>query len=333
MTLEVPVESNLITAVEVVVGVPAALILYIWLTERVISPVGDQWQRRVRPWLWITPALALLGFFLIYPTIRTIIRSLYSKSELNPKFVGLDNYRWFFTNNEALGTLFNNVLWLVFFTGFTVGVGLAVAVLVDKVRYEALAKSIIFLPLAISMVAAGVIWKFMYDFKAPGTTQTGTLNALIGTVGLGPIGWLQSPQFRVSTFALIAIMVWMWTGFAMVIISAALKGIDPELLEAARVDGANEWQVFRKMTLPLLGPTLAVVSTTMIITSLKTFDIVYTLTNGNYDTDVIANLMIKQMFTFGDFGRASAVAVVLLLAIVPIMGFNIKKFRAQESMR
>jgi alpha-glucoside transport system permease protein len=325
--------SSISTAVQVVIGVPVVLILYIWATERVIGPFGDRWQRRIRPWLWIIPALGFLGFFLVYPTIRTIIRSLFGKSELNQKFVGLDNYHWFFTNSDALSTLFNNVLWLLFFTGFTVGVGLVIAILVDKVKYEALAKSIIFLPLAISMVAAGVIWKFMYDFKPPGTSQTGTLNALIGTVGLGPVGWLQTPNFRLSTFALIAIMVWMWTGFAMVIISAALKGIDAELLEAARVDGANEWQLFRKMTLPLLGPTLAVVSTTMIITSLKTFDIVYTLTNGNYDTDVIANLMIKQMFTFGDFGRASAVAVVLLLAIIPIMAFNIRKFRAQESMR
>jgi alpha-glucoside transport system permease protein len=183
------------------------------------------------------------------------------------------------------------------------------------------------------MVAAGVIWKFMYDYKPPGESQTGTVNALIGTAGLGPVGWLQSPSFRLSTFALIAIMIWMWTGFAMVIISAALKGIDPELLEAARIDGAGEWQVFRKVTFPLLGPTIAVVSTTMIITSLKTFDIVYTLTSGNYDTEVMANLMVKEMFSFGDFGRASAVAVVLLLAIVPIMAFNIRQFRAQESIR
>jgi alpha-glucoside transport system permease protein len=216
---------------------------------------------------------------------------------------------------------------------FTVGLGLLVAILVDRVRYEAWAKSIIFLPLAISMVAAGVIWKFMYDYKPPGETQTGTANGALGLVGLGPVAWLQSPSLRLSTFALIAIMVWMWTGFAMVIISAALKGIDPELLEAARVDGASEWQVFRKVTFPLLGPTLAVVSTTMVITSLKTFDIVYTLTNGNYDTEVIANLMVKEMFTFGDFGRASAVAVVLLLAIVPVMAFNIRQFRAQESIR
>lgn len=326
-------ESQLITAIEVVVGVPAVLILYIWGTERLLTPASEGWRRRVRPWLWILPALAFLGFFLVYPTIRTIIRSLQVKSELNPKFVGLDNYRWFFTNGDALGALLNNVLWVVFLTGLTVGLGLLVAVLVDRVRYEAWAKSIVFLPLAISMVAAGVIWKLMYDYKPPGAQQTGTVNALIGLVGFGPIGWLQSPGWRLSTLALIAVMVWMWTGFAMVIISAALKGIDPGLLEAARVDGANEWQVFRKVTFPLLGPTLAVVSTTMIITSLKTFDIVYTLTNGNYNTEVIANLMIKEMFTFGDFGRASAVAVVLLLAIIPIMGFNIRQFRAQESVR
>lgn len=326
-------DSRLLTAIQVVVGVPAVLIIYIWATERLIRPAGERWQRRIRPWLWIAPALGFLGFFLIYPTVRTIIRSLYSRNERNPEFVGLENYQWFFTNDGALGALLNNILWLVFFTLFTVGMGLLIAVLLDRVRYEALAKSIIFLPLAISMVAAGVIWKFMYDYKPPGAEQTGTLNALLGTVGIGPIGWLQSPGFQLSTFALIAIMVWMWTGFAMVIISAALKGIDAALLEAARVDGANEWQVFRKVTFPMLGPTLAVVSTTMIITSLKTFDIVYTLTNGNYDTDVIANLMIKQMFTVGHFGRASAVAVVLLLAIIPIMAFNIQKFRAQESIR
>jgi len=327
------VDSNLVTAIEVVVGVPVALIAYIWLTERLVTLAPERWHRRLRPWLWLAPALGFLSFFLLYPTVRTIIRSLQSKSEAHPRFVGLDNYKWFFTSRDAVGALLNNVLWVVFLTVFTVGIGLLVAVLVDRVKYEAWAKSIIFLPLAISMVAAGVIWKFMYDFKPPGTTQTGTLNAAIGTVGLGPVGWLQSPSFRVTTFALIAIMVWMWTGFAMVIISAALKGIDPELLEAARVDGANEWQVFRKVTFPLLGPTLAVVSTTMVITSLKTFDIVYTLTNGNFDTEVIANLMVKEMFTFGDFGRASAVAVVLLLAIVPVMAFNIRQFRAQESLR
>jgi alpha-glucoside transport system permease protein len=326
-------DSRLLTAIEVVVGVPLALVGYIWLTERLVTLAAPRWHRRLRPWFWLGPALALLGFFLVYPTIRTIIRSFYSRNERRQTWVGFDNYHWFFTNKAALAALFNNVLWLVLLTFFTVGLGLLVAVLVDRVRYESWAKSIIFLPLAISMVAASVIWKFMYDFRAPGQPQTGTLNATIGAAGLGPVAWLQSPALHVSTFALIAVMVWMWTGFAMVIISAAVKGIDPELLEAARLDGAGEWQVFRQVTFPLLGPTLAVVSTTMVITSLKTFDIVYTLTNGNYDTEVIANLMIKEMFTFGDFGRASAVAVVLLLAIVPVMAFNIRQFRVQESVR
>jgi len=327
------VDSRLITAIQVVVGVPVLLVAYIWGTERLVSLAPDRWQPRIRPWLWLGPALAFLGLFLIYPTVRTIIRSLYGKNEIKQTFVGLKNYEWFFTNKDALGTLLNNALWLLLLTLFTVGIGLLIAVLVDRIKYEAWAKSIIFLPLAISMVAAGVIWKYMYDFKPPGEPQTGTLNAVVGTVGIGPVAWLQEPSFRLSTFALIAIMIWMWTGFGMVIISAALKGIDPELLEAARVDGANEWRVFRSVTFPLLGPTLAVVSTTMVITSLKTFDIVYTLTSGNYDTDVIAHLMIKQMFTFGDFGRASAVAVVLLLAIIPVMAFNIRQFRAQESIR
>jgi alpha-glucoside transport system permease protein len=327
------VDPRIVTAIEVVVGVPAILVAYIWGTERLVILIPQRWQGRLRPWLWLAPAFGFLGLFLVYPTVKTVIRSLQGKSELNPKFVGLANYRWFFTNGDALGALWNNVLWLVFLTLFTVGLGLLIAILVDRVRYEALAKSIIFLPLAISMVAAGVIWKFMYDYKPPGTPQTGTLNALLGTVGIGPVGWLQTPSLRLSTFAMIAIMVWMWTGFAMVIISAALKGIDAELLEAARMDGANEWQVFRRITFPLLGPTLAVVSTTMIITSLKTFDIVYTLTSGNFNTDTIANLMIKQMFTIGDFGRASAVAVVLLIAIIPIMAFNIRQFKAQESVR
>jgi alpha-glucoside transport system permease protein len=327
------VDSRLITAFEVVIGVPAVLIVYIWGTERLVALAPPGAQRRLRPWLWLLPAFAFLGFFLVYPTVRTIYRSFQSKSDFNAKFVGLKNYQWFFTSSDAKSALINNVLWLVLLTLFTVGLGLLIAILVDRVRYESLAKGIIFLPLAISMVAAGVIWKFMYDFKPPGEQQTGTVNAVAGIFGLGPVGWLQAPSFHLTTLAMIVVMVWMWTGFAMVIISAALKGIDPELLEAARLDGAGEWQVFQRVTLPLLGPTLAVVSTTMIITSLKTFDIVYTLTNGNYDSEVVANLMVKEMFTFGDFGRASAVAVVLLVAIIPVMVFNIRQFRAQESVR
>jgi alpha-glucoside transport system permease protein len=222
---------------------------------------------------------------------------------------------------------------VIFLTLFTVGIGLVIAVLVDRVRYESIAKSIIFVPLAISMTAAGVIWRFMFDYQSPGSPQTGTMNALIGTVGLGPVSWLQVETLGFNTILLIVVMAWMWTGFAMVILSAALKGISAELLEAARVDGATEWRVFQHIVFPLLLPTIAVVSTTIIITALKAFDIDYVMTNGNFGTDVIANRMIKEMFTFGQFGHGSALAVILLLAIVPIMALNINRFRAQEAIR
>jgi alpha-glucoside transport system permease protein len=323
--------DKLITAAIVVVGVPGVLIGYIWATEQVLRILPERQRPRIRPWLWMAPALAFLAIFLIYPMIGTAIHSF--QDNPGTTFVGLDNYAWFFGSADALSALKNNVLWLIFLTVFVVGFGLLVAVLVDRVRYESVAKSVIFIPLAVSMVAAGVIWLYMYQYKPPGTAQTGTLNAVIGTFGAGPIPWLQVQDFSVNTFMLIIVMAWMWTGFAMVIISAALKGINPELMEAARMDGATEWQVFRGIIFPLLVPTLVVVSTTMIITALKAFDIVYAMTGGNLNTNVIANQMYAEMFKFGQYGRASAIAVVLLLAIIPIMFFNIGRFRQQEAVR
>jgi alpha-glucoside transport system permease protein len=323
--------DKLITAVIVVVGVPAVLVGYIWATEQVLRLLPERQKPRVRPWLWLGPALAFLALFLIYPMVGTIIHSFQDNS--GNIFVGLDNYTWFLGSADALSALKNNVLWLVFLTILVVGLGLLVAVLVDKVRYESFAKSIIFVPLAVSMVAAGVIWLYMYQYKPPGAEQIGTLNAVLGVVGLGPVAWTQIQDFSVNTFMLIIVMTWMWTGFGMVIISAALKGINPELMEAARMDGATEWQVFRGIVFPLLVPTLVVVSTTMIITALKAFDIVFTMTNGNLNTNVIANLMYSEMFKYHEYGRASAIAVVLLLAIIPIMFFNIGRFRQQEAVR
>lgn len=322
--------DQLITAVVAVVGVPAALVGYILLTERLILALPEQRQGRIRPWLWIAPALLFLIVFLIYPTINTFVLSFMDASSRS--FVGLDNYVWFFQDGGTIEALRNSVLWVVFMTLGVVGLGLLIAILVDRVRYEPIAKSVIFVPLAISFVAAGIIWQFMYQYQDPSRPQTGTLNALIGLVGLGPIRWTQEQP--INNFSLIFIGIWMWTGFAMVILSAGLKGISTELLEAARVDGANEWQVFKGIILPLLLPTIFVVGTTIVITALKSFDIVFTVTNGNFGTDVIAREMWQQMFTPpGHFGRASAVAIVLLLAIVPFMAINIRRFREQEAIR
>lgn len=324
-------DPRLITAFIVVIGVPFVLVSYIYGTEFVLRAVPEHRRAQVRPWLWLLPALAFLFVFLVYPTIGTIIRSFQDKA--GDAFVGLANYIWFFGSEDAIVALRNNIIWLVLLPILTVGGGLIIAVLVDRVRYETVAKTVIFVPLAISMVAASVIWKFMYDYQQPGQPQTGTINGILSVFAIDPIAWPTVDAFAINTIALIVVMAWMWTGFAMVIISAALKGIGQELLEAARVDGATELQVFRRIVFPLLVPTIAVVSTTIIITALKTFDIVYVMTGGQHDTDVVALLMYKEMFEFGDFGRASAIAVVLLLAIVPIMGLNINRFRAQEAIR
>lgn len=322
--------DQLVTAVVVVIGVPAVLVGYILLTERLIQAFPERRQGRIRPWFWIAPALLFLIVFLIYPTINTIVLSFLDGQSRN--FVGIDNYAWFIRDSGTLEALRNSVLWVVFMTAGVVGLGLLIAILVDRVRYEPIAKSVIFVPLAISFVAAGIIWQFMYQYQDPSRPQTGTLNALIGIVGLGPIRWTQEQP--INNFSLIFIGIWMWTGFAMVILSAGLKGISTELLEAARVDGANEWQVFRGIILPLLMPTIFVVGTTIVITALKSFDIVFTVTNGNFGTDVIAREMWQQMFTPpGNFGRASAVAIVLLLAIIPFMALNIRRFREQEAIR
>lgn len=323
-------DPRISTAAIVVVGVPAVLVGYIYATELLLRLFPERFKPRVRPWLWIAPALGFLFVFLVYPTIATFARSFRNKADTN--YVGLDNFTWFFTTSDAITALKNNILWIIFLTLICVGVGLLIAVLVDRVRYESLAKAVIFLPLAISAVAAAVIWKFMFDYQPPGQPQTGTLNAAIGVLGIPPVAWLQVDNLSLNTFALVIVMAWMWTGFSMVIISASLKGISTELLEAARVDGANELQVFRRIVFPLLLPTIAVVSTTMIITALKAFDIVYTMTGGNFNTDVIANLMYKEI-SFGDFGRGSAIAVVLLIAIIPIMAVNVRRFQAQEAIR
>jgi alpha-glucoside transport system permease protein len=324
-------DPRLGTALIVVVGVPAVIVGYIYGTELLLRFLPERQKPRIRPWLWLLPALLFLFFFLIWPTVLTILRSFQGKIAGN--WVGVDNYVWFFTSGDALTALRNNVLWVVFLTLFTVGLGLLIAVLVDRVRYESVAKSVIFVPLAISMTAAGVIWRFMFEYQSKGQPQTGTLDGIVTAFGFDPISWLQTQTLAINTILLIIVMTWMWTGFAMVIISAALKGISTELLEAGRVDGATEWQVFRHIVFPLLLPTIAVVSTTIVITALKTFDIVYVMTNGNYGTEVIANRMIKEMFTFDNFGRGSALAVILLLAIVPVMAVNINRFRAQEAIR
>jgi alpha-glucoside transport system permease protein len=324
-------DNELVSAALAIIGVPAALVGYVLLCERLIQLFPEKRQGRIRPWLWIAPALLFLIVFLVYPTLNTVVNSF--QDRVSQEFVGFANYEWFFGDSETLEALRNSVLWVVFMTGGVLGLGLLIAILVDRVRYESIAKTTIFVPLAISFVAAAIIWKFMYEYKPPGTTQIGTVNAIAGLIGIGPYDWIRERNFLIDNFAMIFIGIWMWTGFAMVILSAGLKGISTELLEAARVDGANEWQVFRGIIFPLLLPTIFVVGITIVITALKSFDIVFTLTNGAFGTDIIARKMYAEIAVTQHYGRASAVAIVLLLAIIPFMALNIRRFREQEAIR
>ncbi len=317
--------STVIITVVSIVGVPAALVGYSYLSELIVTKLpGKKYEERVRPWLWMFPALVLLGVFLVFPVIRTIILSFQGpRSEI---FVGFKNYEFVFSNRNMLIALRNNGIWLIFFTVFTVGVGLIMALLTDKVKYETAAKSLMFMPMAISYVAASVIWRFMYQYQPAGEVQTGTLNALFTRLipGFEPIAWTANPPF--NNLALVAVGVWIWTGFCMVILSASIKGINQDLIDCAKVDGANGWRVFRHIILPLISSTVVVVITTMIINVLKIFDIVYVMTNGRLQTEVIANRMYKELFNYQDYGRASAIATILFLAVLPVIALNIRKF-------
>jgi len=206
------------------------------------------------------------------------------------------------------------------------------AVILDRVHYESLIKSIIFMPMAISFVGAGVIWKFVYSYRPVGSGQIGILNAFLSYIGVQPIPWLIERPW-LNNICLIIVGIWIWTGFCLVVLSASYKGIPRELLEAARVDGANEYRIFWKIILPLMKPTVAVIATTMLINVLKVFDIVYVMTNGGFSTEVIANRMYKEMFLFRNYGRASAIAILLLLFIIPMIVINVQRFREQEATR
>jgi alpha-glucoside transport system permease protein len=297
-------------------------------------------QKRMTPWLYLLPALIVMATFILYPAINTFFLSLRNIDNTDwattrcvagqPCWGVFENFHYALTSSVMRTAFVNNVKWMFLMVSGTVGFGLLIAVLADKVKYEPLAKAVIFMPMAISFVGAGVIWKFMYNYGSS-RVQIGLLNAIVQVFGGQPVSWLTEPQ--INTIALIVVGVWIWTGFCMTILAAALKGVSVEVLEAARVDGANEWTVFWKIMVPLILPTITVVITTMIINVLKIFDIVYVMTGGNYGTEVIANRMYTEMYANYNPGRASAIAVVLILVIIPAMIFNIRRFREQEKIR
>lgn len=289
----------------------------------------------LRPYLFVLPAVAVVGLYLVYPIVGTVAESFTAIPEGEGAFY---NYQQAFTNEDVLLALRNNLVWLLIAPAASVAIGLAFSALVDRVRRESLAKSFVFLPLAVSFVGAAVIWKFIYAWKPPGQPQIGVLNAIWVEVGgffvnrgwleeVEPIPWLQVIPW--NTLALIAIMIWLQVGLAMVILSAAIKGVPRELTEAARIDGATELQSFFRVTIPSIRGSIITVYTTIAIAVLKVFDIIFVTTGGNLDTSVVAVRMYQEMFRFRNFGQAATMAVILLLAVTPIMIVNIRNLRSQ----
>ena len=320
-------QKAVVSLVAIVWGVGGAALLYLvsnWFVER----LPGTWMRRLQPFIFVGPAIAILTWYLALPTLRTFWISLHDRT--GKEFVGLANYVAVFTERDMLLSFRNNLLWIVFGASLTIVFGLLIAVLADRSRFENLAKGLIFMPMAISMVGAGVIWNFVYAVRDISDPQIGLLNAIWVALGHQPQAWTAMLQPWNNLF-LIVVMIWMQTGFAMVIFSAAIKGIPEDLLEAARVDGANEIQIFFRIMLPYIRGTIITVTTTVVIFSLKIFDVVWVMTGGQFGTHVIATQFFRQAFTNQNKGYAAAIAFVLLLAVVPVMIYNLKQFREEEA--
>ena len=314
--------------VAIVWGVGGVAALF-WVTNWLVEQLPKEWTRRLQPFVFVGPAVAILAWYLFIPVIRTVRLSFLN--DISTQFVGFTNYIFAFTDRVMLEAFRNNLLWMIFGTLFSVGLGLIVAVLADRSRFESLFKAIIFLPMAISFVGAGVIWKFIYAYMGQGSgiQEVGLLNGILVGLGGQAQPWLTQAPW--NNFLLIIIMVWLQTGFAMVVISSAVKGIPTEHLEAARVDGANEIEVFFNIIIPSISGTLLTVTTTIVIFSLKLFDIVYVMTGGNFGTNVIANEFYLERFTYNNAGRASAIAIVLLIATIPVMIYNLRQFQERRA--
>ena len=336
-----------IVLVAIIWGVGGVAALY-WLFNWLVEQLPGEWTTRLQPFVFVGPAMAILIWYLTLPVYRTFWLSLFDRDGFPPdfsvfrpwtwldgiqsgSFVGLQNYVNLFQDRLLQEALRNNIMWIVFGSTLSVIAGLVVATLADRSRAERLSKTLIFLPMAISFVGAGVIWNFMYEVRPPGEAQIGVFNAIVVAFGGNPHPWDKWVAIAPwNNLFLILIVIWLQTGFSMVLFSAALKGIPEELMEAGRVDGASEVRIFFNIMLPYIRPTVITVWTTIVIFTLKIFDVVWVMTGGQFGTHVIATQFYRQSFTARNSGIGSAIAIVLLLTVVPVLAYNLRQIQEQE---
>ncbi|MCJ7624018.1 MAG: sugar ABC transporter permease [Anaerolineaceae bacterium] len=304
------------------------IIALVYLLNNILELFTGRIKDYILAYIYVGPAIAMMFYYLTLPAFRSFWLSLFNRD--GEIFIGIQNYITAFTSEIIQIGLRNNLLWILFGATLSVVFGLLIAVLADRSDFEKLAKSLIFMPRAISFVGAGVIWKYIYEFRDATVPQIGLLNAIVVAFGGEPQAWLTLIQPWNNLF-LIFVVVWMQTGFAMVLFSSAIKGVPSELMEAARIDGANEFQVFFKIMLTSIAGTIIMVSTTIVIFTLKIFDVVFVMTGGQFKTQVIATQFYRELFINRNSGLGSAIAIILLIAVVPVIIYNLVKFSRSET--
>ena len=328
--------KDLLTALQAVVAGIAVTALSYWLMNKVIHLLPEKIKKKVEPFIFIGPVLLLIGVFIVIPTVQSIRLSfMLEEIDGSTTFVGLQNYRELIGSEYFASMVINNLMWIVIVPILTVSIGLAIAQFANNVgsKAEKIFKSIFFMPMTISFVSAAVIWRYIYAYAPEGQDQVGLLNTLWMKLGGSPQAWFQIEAFKFNNLLLMIILIWLSAGYAMVLLSAAIKSVPEDTLEAGRVDGANTGQIFFKIVLPQIWPTAIAVFITVLIGAMKVFDIVLAMTGGNYNTTVLAQTFYLEYFIYGNTGKAMSAVVFLILAIIPVMFYQVRHYRKFEAAR
>jgi alpha-glucoside transport system permease protein len=318
--------------VSIIVGVAGSIALF-WLLDRAVGVLPERAREKALAFQFLTPALFLISIVLVYPLFVTV--TLAFKDETGTEWVGLENFRELFGSETFLGVLLNNFLWVAVVPAAVVALGLLVATLGNNMgaRREKTFKSLIFMPMSISFISAATIWSFMYVNVPPGRPEIGLLNAIRTNLGQEALPWMTIDEGRLNSFLLMVIIIWLQTGFAMVLLSAAIKAVPEETIEAAKIDGASAPQIFFRVIVPQIRGTIMAVFVTVLITVMKIFDIVLAMTGGTFNTSVLGFEWYREFFLNANSGAAAAVVLILMLLIIPLMWLQIRTVRHQESMR
>ncbi len=318
--------------IAIIGGIGGAMILF-WILNKLAESLKGRWEDRVKPWVFAGPAILAIGVYLIYPAVTTIQLSF--ANDQTTAYVGFQNYIDLLSDKTFLQALINNLLWIIIVPALVVALGLGVAVLADRLnpRGEKFSKTLIFLPMAISMVGAATIWNFVYQYQPAGAPQTGLFNAIAGLFGQGPIAWLQTSTLHLNSLLLMVILIWTQVGYAMVLLSAAIKAVPDDTVEAGRIDGAGERRIFFAIVVPQIWGTVVTVFITVLIGVMKVFDIIYVLTNGAFNSDVIGRRFYQELFTNRNNGYAATIVVILMVAVIPVLVYQVRQFRVQEATR